>query len=384
MNTDIRLSTDFFGNVKVKKLKKRLGADGVLALIALWAYCAKMYPDGELGKQADGDVELMADWEGEDGALESALIELGFLDVHDDGTLALHDWAENNPYVADSRARGDTQRLNRLGGQNPTAAKAARDAGLNGITKEQYYAIRHVNSYEAAMSYLQNGEAVTPPSDKTETVVPPVNDGLPTVDEEPLTTVERPSTTGTTPAPAPAPDPAPVPVPVPEPARGYKNTNTRPRPEPVTAAGAASASPPDCPHEAIIGLYREILPMLPRVQLWTDARRSLLRTRWREDDARQNLDWWRHYFELVADSDFLCGRCPPGKTGRPFMADLEWLIRPTNMPKVLEGKYANRDATDALEEAKRLGYDETRRRAFGDFSSLRDEYIDIDGEVRGT
>ena len=42
MNTDIRLSTDFFGNVKVKKLKKRLGADGVLALIALWAYCAKM------------------------------------------------------------------------------------------------------------------------------------------------------------------------------------------------------------------------------------------------------------------------------------------------------------------------------------------------------
>lgn len=214
MNTDIRLSTDFFANVKVKKLKKRLGADGVLALIALWAYCAKMYPDGELGKQADGDVELMADWEGEDGALESALIELGFLDVHDDGTLALHDWAENNPYVADSRARGDTQRLNRLGGQNPTAAKAARDAGLNGITKEQYYAIRHANSYEAAMSYLQNGEAVTPPSDKTETAVSLVNNELQTVDEEPLTTVERPSTTGTT--PAPAPDPAPVPVPEPE------------------------------------------------------------------------------------------------------------------------------------------------------------------------
>ncbi len=166
---------------------------------------------------------------------------------------------------------------------------------------------------------------------------------------------------------------------------GKKRTNTsRPRPEPVTAAGAASASPPDCPHEAIIGLYHEILPMLPKVQLWTDARRSLLRTRWREDKARQNLDWWRHYFELVADSDFLCGRCPPGKTGRPFMADLEWLIRPTNMPKVLEGKYANGDAADSLEEAKRLGYDEIRRRAFGDFGSLRGEYVDIDEAVRGT
>ena len=125
MIADIRLSVDFLQNIKVRKLKKRLGADGVLALIALWSYCAKNFPDGRLGEYSD-DVEFIADWDGEDGALASALRELGFLDVCEDGTLELHDWTENNPYVADSRERGDTQRLNRLGGQNPTAARRPR------------------------------------------------------------------------------------------------------------------------------------------------------------------------------------------------------------------------------------------------------------------
>ncbi|OUO94773.1 hypothetical protein [Cloacibacillus sp. An23] len=124
-----------------------------------------------------------------------------------------------------------------------------------------------------------------------------------------------------------------------------ENTNTRPLPEPGTGASAPSASANDCPHEAIIGLYHEILPMLPRVKVWNDSRRSMLRTRWREDKARQNLAWWRQYFETVAASDFLCGRCPPGKSRRPFMADLEWLIRPGNMPNVLEGRYKNRGST---------------------------------------
>lgn len=164
----------------------------------------------------------------------------------------------------------------------------------------------------------------------------------------------------------------------------HKKINTCPQPAPVTAADAARTSPPECPHEAIVGLYHEILPMLPRVKVWNDSRRSMLRTRWREDKSRQCLDWWRQYFETVAASDFLCGRCPPGKNGRTFTADLEWLIKPTNMPKVLEGKYSNRRQTDVFEQAKRMGYDEIKRQAFGSFGSLRDEIIDIDGEVQET
>ena len=55
------------------------------------------------------------------------------------------------------------------------------------------------------------------------------------------------------------------------------------------------------------------------------------------------------------------------------------------MPKVLEGKYADRKQDDVFEQAKRLGYDGIKRQAFGgDFGSLRDEFVDVDGEVLET
>jgi hypothetical protein len=98
--------------------------------------------------------------------------------------------------------------------------------------------------------------------------------------------------------------------------------------------------PPDCPHEAIVALYHELLPGNPRVALWDDDRRASLRARWREDPARRSLAWWRDYFARVARSDFLTGR-KPGKGG-PFYPDLEWLVGPRNMGKVLNGRFDNR------------------------------------------
>jgi hypothetical protein len=92
-----------------------------------------------------------------------------------------------------------------------------------------------------------------------------------------------------------------------------------------------------CPHDQIIKLYREILPELPAVQEWTKERQALLRTRWKEKMERQSLEWWRQYFVRIRGSDFLMGRTDNG-----FVCNLEWLIRPKNMPKVLEGNYANR------------------------------------------
>lgn len=101
-----------------------------------------------------------------------------------------------------------------------------------------------------------------------------------------------------------------------------------------------SAPPPKCPHEAIIALYHEVLPMCPRVVRWTDARQALLRTRWNEDVRHQSLDFWRDFFGYVGDSAFLTGRVT-GKGAKPFLADLEWIVRPANFVKIIEGKYSN-------------------------------------------
>lgn len=101
---------------------------------------------------------------------------------------------------------------------------------------------------------------------------------------------------------------------------------------------------PACPHKAIIAAYHEILPELRQVRDWNETRSRLLAKRWRESSLRQSLDWWKQFFSYVGQSDFLMGRIDGGNR-RAFDCDLEWLIRPTNFTKVLEGKYENKQVT---------------------------------------
>lgn len=95
---------------------------------------------------------------------------------------------------------------------------------------------------------------------------------------------------------------------------------------------------PDCPHQEIIDLYHENCPTMARVRDWTDKRRKALQARWRENPDRQNIDWWKGFFDYVNASDFLSGRS--GK----FSCDLEWLTTSGNFVKVIEGRYENRSA----------------------------------------
>lgn len=110
-----------------------------------------------------------------------------------------------------------------------------------------------------------------------------------------------------------------------------------PAPAPVPKAGARDDTP-DCPHAEIIALYHESLPTCPRIRQWTDARKEHLRTRWREDAKRQNLDYWKRFFAHVAASPFLTGQ-RTGKGDRPFFAGLDWLVKSENFAKVIEGRY---------------------------------------------
>lgn len=104
MNIDIRLSLEFFDHPKSKKLKKRFGIEGVMALLKLWAWTAGNRPNGMLtGLDAEA-VELAADWDGEEGAFVSTLLDLRLLD-DDDGTFAIHDWEDHQAYASKSEER---------------------------------------------------------------------------------------------------------------------------------------------------------------------------------------------------------------------------------------------------------------------------------------
>jgi hypothetical protein len=98
-----------------------------------------------------------------------------------------------------------------------------------------------------------------------------------------------------------------------------------------------------CPHQQIIDLYHEILPMGRQVKFWNAPRQAKLKARWREDTKRQAPDWWRKLFAYIAESDFLTGRAH-STDRQPFEIDLEWIVTNTNFVKILEGKYENREA----------------------------------------
>lgn len=225
MNTDIRISVDFFAHHKTRKLRKRIGADGVLSLIQLWTYAAKLRPDGDLDGMSEEDIELAADWNDDNGVFVAALADVGFLECVD-GRYILHDWLENNPWAGGSDARSDASRFSRMARSFPNEYQTLVQAGIKGISKADYEELKLAKNPSTIVQRIIND---------TSTVVQwSLNDrkeGVPNRSNEPN---ERPS-------PAPFPDPDP------------KGINTPPLPPTGegVAEDAAQSSPqpaqPDAP-----------------------------------------------------------------------------------------------------------------------------------------
>jgi uncharacterized protein YdaU (DUF1376 family) len=105
---------------------------------------------------------------------------------------------------------------------------------------------------------------------------------------------------------------------------------------------------PECQHKAVMDLYHQHLPTLRRVEVWNATRQGYLRQRWREVaaemaqskpiDQQDVLDWWARFFQHIGKSKFLTGKVS-SQSGRAFAADLEWIIKPSNFAKIIEGKY---------------------------------------------
>jgi uncharacterized protein YdaU (DUF1376 family) len=105
---------------------------------------------------------------------------------------------------------------------------------------------------------------------------------------------------------------------------------------------------PKCNHQGVIDLYHKHLPTLRKVEVWNDARKGYLRQRWREvaDELSKTkeigapdiLGWFAEFFDHIGTSRFLTGKVN-SKDGRAFVADLEWILKPSNFAKIVEGKY---------------------------------------------
>ncbi len=107
-----------------------------------------------------------------------------------------------------------------------------------------------------------------------------------------------------------------------------------------------------CPINELVRLYLDKMPSNPRIQHVTTKRRRLIAQGWQEaskieaapfcryQTVQEGLQAWAEFFETCAESSFLTGKAPPREPGKPpFVADIEFLMKPDNIVKCLENKY---------------------------------------------
>ena len=172
---DIRVNVDFFQHPKTIKLQRRLGLGGVTALLQLWMWAAKNRPDGELRDMDEEDIEIAAGWRSDltsdpdrDRGFAATLADLRWLDIQQKGSrtiYSLHDWAEHNPWAAETTTRSDWARLLKMADKYPELYQQYIEAGAEGISKEEYQ--RVVAEYKAGLTPATT-ETTTPPISETQ------------------------------------------------------------------------------------------------------------------------------------------------------------------------------------------------------------------------
>jgi DNA-binding transcriptional ArsR family regulator len=107
----------------------------------------------------------------------------------------------------------------------------------------------------------------------------------------------------------------------------------------------------DTPYQEIVGMFNETCTDLPQVKTLSDSRKRAIKARFKELD--KDTDKIRELFEKVQQSDFLTGR----KEGSDWQAGFDWIMKPSNMPKILEGNYDNRESSNGREVNNYAEYD---------------------------
>lgn len=126
-----------------------------------------------------------------------------------------------------------------------------------------------------------------------------------------------------------------------------------PKPEPVKEETNVSVDKVDrlpvCDRQAVVDLYHEVLPELPRVRVMNDSRGRIITSRWRwvltskksdgtrrAETAEEALAWLRQFFEFARQNDFVMGRGYRDPKHSNWQADIEYLLSDRGLKQVVE------------------------------------------------
>lgn len=121
----------------------------------------------------------------------------------------------------------------------------------------------------------------------------------------------------------------------------------------ITVSSKVDQAKPDrlpaCPVEQIVGLYRRVLPELPKPRVITKKRRELIQSRWRwlftdkRDDgtrrattAAEAMAWLEQFLQRARANDFLMMRTPRGAGHENWLPDLDYLMSDRGLLQVIE------------------------------------------------
>lgn len=108
--------------------------------------------------------------------------------------------------------------------------------------------------------------------------------------------------------------------------------------EPEKESFPAKPNRPPTPYQDIYEMFISICSTLPQIQeptKWAKSRRDCVSARWRE---HPDIGFFYDLFHRVDASNFLSGRV------NSFKAGFDWIFKPANLQKILEGNYDNKDS----------------------------------------
>lgn len=97
-------------------------------------------------------------------------------------------------------------------------------------------------------------------------------------------------------------------------------------------------------YQRIVDMYNDTCVSFPRLKSLSENRKKAIKARLKT----YSYDDFKTLFEKAEASDFL-----KGKNNKDWSATFDWLIKDSNMAKVLDGNYDNRSGTQKMDNPKR-------------------------------
>lgn len=114
-------------------------------------------------------------------------------------------------------------------------------------------------------------------------------------------------------------------------------------------------------------MYNETCVSFPRLTKLSDTRKRAIKARLKQ----YTIEDFRKLFEMAEESSFL-----KGQNARDWSASFDWLIKDSNMAKVLDGNYADRQGAQQEATEERRYYQSSE-----EFDRKLREMLEEDGTI---